>query len=119
MRADRRTSGELYFRLRLAHHCSAISRALSFAPSLPSLPFIQVHISCRHNDLDARDEGVMSSSKPRALETVTSLTFDVFGTVVDWEGSVVNGLAEVYERERGRVVRDGTSQVEVGEEGMS
>jgi hypothetical protein len=59
----------------------------------------------------------MPSSKPAVFNTVTSFTFDVFGTVVDWEQSVTEGLAAVYEREGGRGGAGAGAQARVGVEG--
>ena len=54
---------------------------------------------------------------PALLNTVSVLTFDVFGTLFDWEDGVSKGLAEAYVRERKKAGNDVAGELPIGDEG--
>jgi 2-haloacid dehalogenase len=44
---------------------------------------------CTTSSLKSRDDKLSAMSAPAILATVKALTFDVFGTAVDWRGSII------------------------------
>jgi hypothetical protein len=61
--------------------------------------------------------GTKSESQASALlNTVNVLTFNVFGTLFDWESGVSKGLAGLYRRERSRASDELALQIPIGDE---